>query len=280
MNFFRTKSSSSYSLTSLKKAIQKGNLDIVKKILTTDPYFINAQNKDNMTPIKLAARYGHLEIIKFLVKKGAEVYSNPMASYPAVMDAAWNKRQHVVDYFLHEIPDLAIGTNGLGVTINLAGRQGWIEIVKKHIERDPLAVHQRGWIGDTALHWSCHNGYADIVNILIDNGADIEADEINWIGGKPLHWASEHSPETTRILLEHGANVNALNVKKDSPCYMRTPLIHNASQGDDCSEVTTLLMEAKADMNSKETKGKTAFEMAKEKNNVKIISVLQNFMKD
>jgi hypothetical protein len=33
------------------------------------------------------------------------------------------------------------------------GRQGWVEIVRKHIERDPLAVHQRGWIGDTPLHW-------------------------------------------------------------------------------------------------------------------------------
>jgi ankyrin repeat protein len=277
MNLFRKKSSPNFSLRSLFTAIQKGNQDIVKNILTTHPYFTNVQNNDNMTPLKLAAQYGHLEIIKFLVKMGAEVYSNPMSSYPAVMDAAWNKQQIIVDYFLHEIPDRAIGTNGLGVTINLAGRQGWTEIVKKHIEIDPLSVHQRGWIGDTPLHWPCHNGYVDIVNLLIDNGADIEADEINWIGGKPLHWASEHSPETTKILLENGANVNALNEKKDSPCYARTPLIHNAAQGDDCDEVTKFLLEAGADMNIKESNGKTAFQMAKEKNNLRIISVLQDF---
>ena len=67
-----------------------------------------------------------------------------MASYLAIMDAAWNKHQQVVDYFLNEIPDKAIGTNGLGVAINLAAQQGWTAIVAKHIARDPLAVHQRG----------------------------------------------------------------------------------------------------------------------------------------
>ena len=98
--------------------------------------------------------------------------------------------------------------------INLAGRQGWTEIVKKHIEIDPLSIHQRGWIGDTPLHWPCHNGYFDIVNLLIDNGADIEADEINWIGGKPLHWAAEHSPETTKILLEWTAQTLTHSMRK------------------------------------------------------------------
>jgi ankyrin repeat protein len=59
------------------------------------------------------------------------------------------------------------------------GRQGWVEIVRKHIERDPLAVHQRGWIGDTPLHWPSHNNHAEIVTMLLDAGAVVEADEIN-----------------------------------------------------------------------------------------------------
>ena len=280
MNLFQKKPTATESLRSLFKAIPRGDLRQIKSVLSKHPYFINIASKDGMTPIKLAAQHGYLEIIKLLVKMGAEVYSNPMASYPAIMDAAWNNQQAVVDYFLNEIPDRAIGTNGLGVTINLAGRQGWIDIVKKHIEIDPLAVHQRGWIGDTPLHWPCHNGYVDIVNFLIDNGADIEADEINWVGGKPLHWAAEHSPETTKILLEHGADVNARNSKKDSPCYARTPLMHNASQRDDCSEATKLLLEAGADINLQGADGKTAYQMAQENNNTKIISVIQDFIGD
>lgn len=277
MNFFNRKSSQNHTLVSLFKAVKEANDKEVKKILKSCPYFIESKIDEYMTPLKTAAACGHLNIVKVLVERGAEVYSNPMASYPAVMDAAWNKQEEIVNYFLNEIPEKAVGTNGLGVTINLAARQGWTEIVREHIERDPLAVHQRGWIGDTPLHWPCHNGFGDIVKLLIDNGADIEADEINWLGGKPLHWASEHAPNTTKILLEHGANVNSRNEKEDSPCYGRTPLIHNATQREDCSEITEMLLKAGADLNAIDKKGKTALQWAKEKKNTKIESILKNY---
>lgn len=277
MKFFRK--SEQPGLQALFTAIKTGDETEVNSILNNYPYFIDAKFGEHMTPIKMAAACGHLSVVQLLVNKGAEVYSNPMASYPAVMDAAWNNKQDIVEYFLREIPEKAIGTNGLGVAINLAARQGWLEIVKKHIERDPLAVHQRGWIGDTAMHWACHNGFADIVNLLLDNGADMEADEINWIGGKPLHWASEHAPETTRILLERGAEVDSRNIRKESPCYGRTPLIHNASQSEDCSEITEMLLQAGADLSLKEATGKTALDIASEKKNRRIVAVLAEWVK-
>ena len=68
----------------------------------------------------------------------AEVYTNAMASYPPVVIAAWNEQQEIVDYFLNDIPDMASGTNGLGITITLAARQGWTLLVRKHIAYDPL----------------------------------------------------------------------------------------------------------------------------------------------
>ena len=74
-----------------------------------------------------------------------------------------DKHPDVVKYFLEEIPDKAAGTNGLGVTLNLAAREGWAEIVRKHLDRDPLSAHQRGWIGDTPLHWPSHNNFVEIV---------------------------------------------------------------------------------------------------------------------
>jgi ankyrin repeat protein len=143
-----------------------------------------------------------------------------------------------------------MGTNGLGVTINLAGRKGWTEIVRKHIARDPLAVHQRGWIGDSPLHWPAHNDNVAIVTMLLDAGADIEAHEINCYGGKPLHWASEHAPHTVRLLLERGADVNSRNQRAESEFHGMTPLIMNATQRDDCAEVAELLLAAGADVNA------------------------------
>jgi ankyrin repeat protein len=160
-------------------AIESGDFDAIGRLLDDDPGLVHVRHADaelhHWTALQFAAAKGQLAVCRLLVDRGAEVYTNPMNTYPPVMQAAWNKHAEVVKYFLEEIPDRAAGTNGLGVAINLAARQGWIEIVRKHIERDPLAVHQRGWIGDVPLHWPSHNNYTEIVSLLLDAGANIEA---------------------------------------------------------------------------------------------------------
>jgi ankyrin repeat protein len=168
-------------LQCLFRSVDAGDIADVTQQLDRHPDLIHVRNADatkwdELTALHSAAKRGRLDLVKLLIERGAEVYSNPAASYPPVIIAAWNKHQAVVDYFLKDVPDQANGTNRLGVTINLAARQGWIEIVRKHIAADPLAVHQRGWIGDTPLHWPAHNGFADIVTLLLDAGADIKPD--------------------------------------------------------------------------------------------------------
>lgn len=260
-------------------AIEGGDLDAIRALLDVDPGLVHIRHADpqvyHWTPLQFAAAKGQLGACRLLVDHGAEVYTNPMNTYPPVMEAAWNKHAEVVKYFLEEIPGKAAGTNGLGVTINLAARQGWVEIVRKHIERDPLSVHQRGWIGDVPLHWPSHNNYTEIVSMLLDAGADIEADEINCYGGKSLHWASEHAPEAVQVLLDRGADVNSRNQKADSQFYGMTPLIMNATQKDDCAEVTELLISAGADIAAVDATGKTPLAYAQERGLSRIQEVLR-----
>jgi len=260
-------------------AIEAGDVASVAKLLDADPGLIYVRTAsgepDHFTPLQFAAAKGQLEICRLLVERGAEVYTNPMNTYPPVTQAAWNKHAEVVKYFLEEIPQKADGTNGLGVAINLAARMEWSDIVRRHIERDPLSVHQRGWIGDTPLHWPSHNNFAEIVTMLLDAGAEIEADEINCYGGKPLHWASEHAPASVRVLLERGADVNSRNERSTSDFFGVTPLIMNATQRNDCSEVTELLIVAGADLNAKDAKGKTALVHAEERGLRRILEVLK-----
>ena len=96
--------------------------DGVIEYLRTHPEFVHVRNPkanpeskqwNEVTLLHTAAKFGHLGIVKGLVELGAEVYSNPTCTYPPVIVAAWEDHQHVVDYFLKEIPHLAEGTCGL-----------------------------------------------------------------------------------------------------------------------------------------------------------------------
>lgn len=259
--------------------IKDGDVDGVRQLLNGDAGLVQIRHADpefhHWTPLQFAAAVGQLSVCKLLVERGADVYTNPMNTYPPVIQAAWKGHQDIVDFFLLEIPEKAEGTNRLGVTINLAARQGWMEIVRKHIAADPLAVHQRGWIGDTPLHWPAHNGFVEIVDLLLDAGAVIDADETNCYGGKPLHWASEHEPRTVEVLLRRGANVNSRNIKADSDFYGMTPLIMNATQKEDCAEVTELLLRGGAEPGAVDSKGKAALDYAIERGNQRIERILR-----
>lgn len=260
-------------------AIEQDDLDAMRRLLDADPMLVHARHASperyHWTTLQFAAANGKLAACKLLVERGAEVYTNPMNTYPPVIQAAWNNHQAVVDYFLREVPEKADGTNGLGVTINLAAREGWTDVVRRHLDADPLSVHQRGWIGDTPLHWPAHNSHVEIVALLLDAGAKIEADEINCYGGKPLHWASEHAPAAVELLLARGADVNSRNVKTDSEFFGMTPLIMNATQKNDCSEVTQLLLAGGADISARDAAGKTARAHAQARGLTRIVEVLQ-----
>ena len=263
--------------------INAGDIEAIRNLLDGDSGLVHARDgdsDDDWTPLQSAAAKGQLDICKLLVERGAEVYTIAMSTYPPVIHAAWNRHQRIVDYFLHEVPEKAAGTNRLGVTINLAARQGWLDLVRKHIAADPLSVHQRGWIGDTPLHWPAHNGFVEVVEVLLDAGAIVDADEINCYGGKPLHWASEHAPQAVELLLRRGADVNSRNLKADSEFSGMTPLIMNATQNNDCAEVTKLLLHAGADIGAVDAKGKTALDYADEYGLKRIAAVLRGVHED
>ncbi len=64
--------------------------------------------------------------------------------------------------------------------------------------------------GATALHWAAHRNYADLTQMLIDLGAEVDASDCKWGNhSTPLQWAADAGmAEGCRVLLRNGAAID------------------------------------------------------------------------
>lgn len=94
---------------------------------------------------------------------------------------------------------------------------GQLEQVKEALTQG-ASVHitdNRGW---TPLHLASSRGHIDVVQFLLEEGADLEA-RTDRINRTPLHLSSMHGfPKMTSYLVAMGADIRATDV------YEKTPL--------------------------------------------------------
>jgi ankyrin repeat protein len=88
----------------------------------------------------------------------------------------------------------------------LASLKGQLELARKLIERG-ADVNKTGW---TPLHYAATNGHLEIMNLLLENYAYIDAESPN--GTTPLMMAAQYgTAEAVKLLLEAGADSTLKN---------------------------------------------------------------------
>jgi cytohesin len=168
----------------LLKAAENGNLIKVQTALENgaNP---NAKNNNNgSTPLHIAAYKGHVEIVKILLDRGA---------------------------------DLNAKDNTGHAPLHWAAIEGHVDVVRVLLDRgaNPNAKNNTG---HTPLHNAAYFGHVEIVKILLDRGADLNAKDNT--GHAPLHWAAiEGHVDVVRVLLDRGANPNAKNNTGHTPLH-------------------------------------------------------------
>lgn len=110
-----------------------------------------------------------------------------------------------------------------------AAKKGDVVAVKQLLKLAPSLSNARDKDGSTPLHCACWKGHVEVVRVLLDAGADINAKNQNdHYGDTALHAAAHgNQKDVVEILIKRGANVNSKNK------IGRTPLgeteWHNAS---------------------------------------------------
>ena len=209
----------------LHKAASDGNIQHVKSLIE-HAEDINAmsgfRNHTKYTPLMLAAKNGHIEVVQYLHQHGANITIKDFLQFNALYYAADNGHLDVVKYLIEHGAKSDINTetnknNGhmmrgwvSGTPLFIAARKGYFSIVT-YLHQHGGDVNNRSYtdnyghgIEGTALFHAVRNGHIEIAQFLQANGADDSG-----IQEDPLLVASAKGElELVKNLLHSGTDVN------------------------------------------------------------------------
>lgn len=142
-------------------------------------YSMNKNKVINMKDIdKLvnAIRVGNLDKVKFLINKGIEINFKDYCGWSFLIFAIEANKKEIVQFLIEKGIDINNVAENDQTPIMWAAQSGQKEIVKMLADRQVLLNCQNIW-GETALMMTLNctssNFYKEVMEILIDAGADI-----------------------------------------------------------------------------------------------------------
>lgn len=246
----------------LKLAAEEGHLEVVKELL------VKILNKKTLWPIsealETAISNGHTEIANMLEEKLETV------SGEAIKNAVDNNDIEMVKKLIPKIGnlDFPTGFNGHYTLVGLAAKEGSIEILEILLENG-ASVEKNYQYGATPLFYAAEQGHTKIVDLLLNKyGANpnvYESDAL--IQHTPLTVAAQNNHyEIVRMLAEKGADLNAF-----STGVRQTALMWAADKGAEESVRELIAAGADVNLKSGSGYEGTALAIAKSKNIEKML---------
>ncbi len=218
----------------LHEAVKKSQRDLVVSFLSQpNGMDVNARDGYGMTALMWAAGRGYRDIAEVLLEHGADLEAgNELLSVKSIEKLE----------------------GGSGDFWELSDRMGMLH-AKKHY----------GW---TALVWAARNGRTDLVNLLIDSGANIDA--ITKDGFTALvHAIDNKHTETAHVLLERGADPDLA----EDGCSPALPI----AAGHGFVDLVQAILDGGGSINALDDVGNNALGMAVANNQPKVLRLLLSY---
>ncbi|MDR2704920.1 MAG: ankyrin repeat domain-containing protein, partial [Planctomycetaceae bacterium] len=195
----------------LHVAIQADDVEMVR-LLVKHGAKVNKKSAYGDSFLSDAVYKGNIEIVKILVEAGAHVNRKTNGKTPLQVALSKSKTE-IVDYLLEHGANIESKTERIfGIPVDASStpifdavHSGNSDLIQKLIDKG-ADIHVVGDRGNTLLHIAAENGLTKWVKYFLDQGLDIEAE--NWNHQRPLHLAAiKNHKEVVQFLISHGASV-------------------------------------------------------------------------
>ena len=224
----------------------------------------NQKNESGNTALHVAAEYGHVDLVQFLLREGIDIESKGYYRKTVLHYAATAGHESVVRVLLKKakIDD--------GQTAFQWAADAGHETLVRLLIQNGANMEAKSLYGKTALLRSVDNGHFDIVRLLLKSGADVNATSND--GSSALHKAAEYGHELlVKVLLlptfsSQAIQIDAKNSSGSTPLYLAVRAQHEV--------VVRLLLDAGADVDIFGAYGESALDVAARNGNEVIVLLL------
>ncbi len=231
---------------------------------------VDVRNADGATPLIGAAFLGRVEMLEFLLEQGADPDARNVMGDTAisVTRTPWNVVSFVASLLEIELDRAsveegrercaallaALGERSDDPTARLFAALGTADaaaVAEALADGADLTVREagKGW---TPLSKAVFLGHEDLARLLLDHGASVQAP--NRDGGSPLHSAAARGDAPLlELLIARGADVAAQDAQRSTPLHVAAFLGR--------SEAAGVLLREGADAAAKDVRGQTPLDL-------------------
>ena len=247
-------------------AARKGNTEHLRRLLYCGEH-VDSVSPDLIgnreTPLMMAARFNDVEVVEYLVERGASLDVQDAEGFAAIHHAVMGGKISNILRLIEFGANHLKGSDENKFPVHLAADQGHTNVIRLLVEHG-ADVKKVDDYGMTPLMYAARNGHLETIKFLLKNGCSLHRSDGE--GTLPVHFAAQGDHvDVVKFIAKNGGS--ALAKTNDNQT-----VLHYATRLD----LVRFLVENGADIHARDCEGKTPLHAAAAKGQTDTVNYFLN----